>query len=285
MQPITGKPEEEGPKQPGARSRGMSMAELREKWTHRSNDPKSKPSRSGPGGPKLLVGGLGLAALIVGWLISTRILLPAPAAPGDLVEVPSLSGEDLSSVEAELARVGLSLASVDSVGHAVVPAGIVFGQTPLAGQLAAAGGEVRVTISVGAVRVAVPDVKGAQAEEARRLLATAGFSMVIDTIDSRRPRGEVISQSPTAGQRVAPPLDVRLSVSQGPPTVEMPNLVQMSEDGAIEVLDSLGLDLLEIEERFRFGQDQGQVLEQNPAAGEVVELGSGVRLVVGRRRR
>jgi len=289
MQPIKGEPEKDGPKEsgPGPSGMGMSMEELRAKWTGKDGSTKRRPKTSGSrgGGPRLLVGGLGLAALIGGWLISTRVLLPAPPAPGDLVEVPNLAGNDVTTAEGQLANAGLTLAAIDSVGHSVVPAGVVFGQSPLPGQLAGAGGEVQITISTGAVRVAVPDVKGAPLADARQLLASAGFTMVVDTVESDRPSGEVISQTPTAGQRVAPPLDVELTVSEGPPTVEMPDLVGMVEQDAIAVLDSIGLDLLAIDEQFRFGQDMGQVLEQDPPAGEVTELGSGVRLVVGRRRR
>lgn len=293
MQPIKGQPEKDRSEKSGSRS-GMSMAELREKWTGRGGAPTGggkkgggKKPRSGsrPGGPRLLVGGLGLAALVVGWLISTRILLPAPPEPGDLIAVPALDGDDLATVQSALADVGLTLAGVDSVGHSVVPAGIVFGQTPLAGQLATRGGEVQVTISMGAERVAVPNVKGSPLAEARQLLASAGFTVAVDTIDSSRPSGEVISQTPTAGQRVALPLDVELTVSEGPPTVPMPDLVGLDEQDAIAVLDSIGLELTVIDEQFRFGQDMGRVLEQDPPAGEITELGSPVRLVVGRRRR
>lgn len=285
MEPIKGPPEKDPPGESGYRR--MSMEELREKWTGRDGDPtrRSRKTSGSGGGPRLLVGGLGLAALVAGWLISTRVLLPAPPAPGDLIEVPELGGDDVATVEEKLQDAGLTLAAVDSVGHSVVPAGVVFGQSPLPGQLARQGGEVQITISMGAERVAVPDVKGGSLSEAQQLLASAGFTIVVDTVDSDLPSGQVISQTPTAGQRVALPLDVELTVSEGPPSVEMPNLVGMQEQEAVIVLDSLGLDLLAVDEQFRFGQDIGQVLEQDPPAGEVTELGSGVRLVVGRRRR
>lgn len=291
MQPIKGQPDKDASKKSDSGS-GLSMAELREKWigkggTEFTGSRRRRRTASGGsrGGPRLLVGGLGLAALVAGWLISTRILLPAPPEPGDLIEVPDVVGDDLTSVEDKLGRVGLVLVSVDSVGHSVVPAGVVFGQTPLPGQLATQGGEVQVTISVGAERVAVPDVKGSPLAEARQLLASAGFTIDVDTMESSRPSGEVLSQTPTSGQRVALPSAVRLTVSEGPPMVEMPDLVGMTEEDAIALLDSIGLDLLTIDEQFRFGQDMGRVLEQTPRAGETVEEGSGVDLVVGRRRR
>jgi len=67
--------------------------------------------------------------------------------------------------------------------------------------------------------------------------------------------------------------------------VEMPLLLGLREEEAVGILDSLGLALSEVETRFRFGRDQGLVVEQEPPATTLVERGSAVRLVVGRRSR
>jgi beta-lactam-binding protein with PASTA domain len=65
--------------------------------------------------------------------------------------------------------------------------------------------------------------------------------------------------------------------------VEMPLLLGLEEEQAVAVLDSLGLSVSEVETRFRFGRDQGLVVEQEPPAATMVERGAAVRLVVGRR--
>jgi beta-lactam-binding protein with PASTA domain len=69
----------------------------------------------------------------------------------------------------------------------------------------------------------------------------------------------------------------------GPPEFEMPLLLGLSEEQARSVLDSLGLILSEVETRFRFGRDQGLVVEQEPPASATIQEGASVRLVVGRR--
>jgi beta-lactam-binding protein with PASTA domain len=63
----------------------------------------------------------------------------------------------------------------------------------------------------------------------------------------------------------------------------VPLLLGMEEESAGALLASLGLAVGEVETRFRFGRDQGLVVAQEPPAGTLVELGSAVRLVVGRR--
>ena len=54
-----------------------------------------------------------------------------------------------------------------------------------------------------------------------------------------------------------------------------------SAEEALVLLDSLGLVVSEIAEVFRFGRDQGVVVEQEPASEIELERGAEVRLKVG----
>jgi hypothetical protein len=89
--------------------------------------------------------------------------------------------------------------------------------------------------------------------------------------------GEPVSLSDYDGQVVM--------VSMGPPLVPMPLVLGMEEADAIAMLDSLGLVVGPVEEVFRFGRDQGIVVEQEPPADTPLEPGAQVRLAVGRRGR
>jgi serine/threonine-protein kinase len=89
--------------------------------------------------------------------------------------------------------------------------------------------------------------------------------------------------SPEPGTEATIPMEVHLSVSRGPPEFEMPLLLGMSEEDARFLLDSLGLVVGEVEIRFRFGRDQGLVVEQSPPPRGRVQEGDTVRLAVGRR--
>jgi serine/threonine-protein kinase len=82
---------------------------------------------------------------------------------------------------------------------------------------------------------------------------------------------------------VALPAEVRLVVSTGPPVVTMPLVLGLEQAEAEMLLDSLGLVVTDVEEVFRFGRDQGIVVEQQPAADTELERGSSVQLKVGRR--
>lgn len=240
----------------------------------------------GSGGWGRLFGGALVLALVgwgVGYLVATRVVYPAPPEPVDLVTVPDLRGLGLATGSERLGGVGLALGEVDSLRHPTAARDVVLGQSPLPGQLAHPGTAVSVTRSLGPQTRAVPDVRRVDARRARIVLETAGFVVRVDSVDSEAPRGRVVSQSPEAEGMVALPAQIRLAVSRGPPLVAMPSLLGLDEGRAMAVLDSLGLVLGEVEEVFRFGRDQGVVVEQEPAADTPLERGSAVRIAVGRR--
>ncbi len=218
-----------------------------------------------------------------GYLISTRVVYPPPPPPGDVSPVPDLRDQPPLEVADTLRALGLALDLVDSMSHPTIPAGQIVGQSPLSGQLLLVGDTVRVTLSTGPEQRPVPDVLELRADRARTILEASGFLVLLDSVDADDPRGEVVGMSPEAGSEATIPMEVRLSVSMGPPEFEMPLLVGLSEEDAVAVLDSLGLEVGEVETRFRFGRDQGLVVEQDPPARSMVQEGATVRLVVGRR--
>jgi len=237
------------------------------------------------GNPRFLLG-VGILAAVGfagGYLFSTRVLFPAPPPPGDVARVPDLSGADLGQAAEALSQLGLFVGPVDSVRHPSVLEGGIFGQSPLPGQLAGVGDTVRVAVSLGPERRPVPDVMRLRADRAQTVLEASGFQVVVDSVESDIPRGRVLIMEPEPGTETTIPRQILLTVSMGPPMVEMPLLLGLREEEAIAVLDSVGLTLLEVETRFRFGRDQGLVVLQEPPAATLVERGSAVRLVVGRR--
>ncbi len=254
-------------------------------------DSPSERRKSGTGMPRIpwrvvavvtLIGGLGVVS---GYLLSTRVIFPPPPPPGDLREVPDLTGTEPGEAGTLIREVGLTLGRIDSLRHPTVTEGVVLGQSPLPGQLALAGDSVHVAVSRGPEVRPVPDVLRLRAERAVMVLEATGFSVAVDSAEGDTPAGTVVGIEPPPETEISLPAEVFLTVSLGPPQVEMPVLVGLTEEEALEVLDSLGLVVSEVETRFRFGMDQGRVVEQQPAAESMLELVSAVRLVVGRRGR
>jgi serine/threonine-protein kinase len=235
-------------------------------------------------GPRLLgiVAGFVVLGWLVGYLVSTQLLFPAPPPPGDLYSVPDVRGLGVASARERLAGAGLQLGAVDSLLHPSVAHGLVLGQSPLPGQVARPETPVWVTVSMGPQTRAVPDVLELELERARTVLETSGFLVSVDTTESELERGRVIEAFPRPDSVVPLPSQVRLLVSTGPPVVVMPFVLGMPEEEARMLLDSLGLVVTEVRPVFRFGRDQGIVVQQEPASDMELERGSGVRLEVGR---
>ena len=230
-----------------------------------------------------MLGVLAVVGFAGGYLFSTRVVYPLPPPPGDLSPIPNLTGDSPEHAADTLAVTGLILGSVDSLKHPTVPAGRIVGQSPLPGQLSFVGDTVRIALSTGPEQRPVPDVIRLHADWARTVLETSGFVVMVDSVKSDDPRGGVVSMTPEPGTEATIPMEVRLSVSMGPPEFKMPLLLGLSEEQAVSRLDSLGLIVGEVETRFRFGRDQGLVVEQEPPAATLVQEGFTVRLVVGRR--
>ena len=218
-----------------------------------------------------------------GYLMATRVLFPAPPPPGDLVEVPDLEGLPLERARVRLADADLQLGEVESLRHPRLDSSLVVGQGPLGGQLAAPGAPVRVTVSLGPHRQAVPDVANLLEERALRVLEATGFGVSVDSVDSDLPAGVVVAVQPQAGTVLVVPGEVRLTLSRGPALIAMPNLLGIAQDAAVDSLAALGLGVAVVDTVFRFGRDQGLVVEQAPPADSLLPRGSRVRLSVGRR--
>lgn len=245
------------------------------------------PRWGGPGALRRVLAPFGLIA--AGWVsgewVATRWVFPLPETGREaegMLEVPDLDRITLGEALAALEEGGLMPGVVDTLLHPEAPEGAVIGQSPLPGQLALPGAEVRLSVSGGPDQRALPVVTGLGGERARALLESTGFLVRVDTVPSDQPRGVVLAQVPEGDRRVRIPAEVRLEVSEGPIRVEVPDLVGLDLPEAERIVDELGLVLAGVEMRFNFGEGEGTVIEQRPPAGEWLERGGAVRLVAGR---
>jgi len=234
----------------------------------------------------LMRGGLGaLVAFVLGYGVATRIIFPAPPPPRGLLEVPDLRGLAEAEAQRLVAEQGFALAAQGRYRHPTVPEGEILGQSPLPGQLANPGDTLGVTLSLGAERRPVPDVLRLREDWAQNVLEASGFTVTRDTLQAELPEGRVVEVIPEPGTEVALPMEVQILVSTGPAQIRMPLLLGLERGAAEALVDSLGLVLDEVSTRFRFGRDQGRVVEQSPPADSLLDRGAGVRIVVGRRAR
>jgi beta-lactam-binding protein with PASTA domain/tRNA A-37 threonylcarbamoyl transferase component Bud32 len=91
--------------------------------------------------------------------------------------------------------------------------------------------------------VVVPNVVGQNIATAKPELQGKGFVVKEVPQPSPKPQGQVLAQSPAAGQTVTRGSAITLTVAKPYPTVTVPDLTGLTESSATSVLDALGLKL------------------------------------------
>ena len=163
--------------------------------------------------------------------------------------------------------------------------GIIISQKPDPGRSMSIendGVTVEISVSRSMTSIEVPDLSGYDYRSAVEQLQKMGFSVEIESATSDTvAHNYVISSSPAAGEMVISGSLIYLSVSSGPQVVyvEMPNLIGLSEEAAINKLESNNLSYAG-SDWVDSPLDRGTVVGQNVQIGENVEEHSKVTLQV-----
>jgi serine/threonine-protein kinase len=195
--------------------------------------------------------------------------------------VPHVTGLRAAAAQATLRRAGLK-ARTSQTYSASVKTGLVVSATPPDGTSVARGTAVHLAISKGAQPVSVPDVTGRNVSEARGILEGKGLKVnEKDRTTTQQPDGQVISQSPGAGNTVAPGSAVTLTVAKAPPKVGVPDLSGKSPDAARAALRAVGLHGHAVSQVVTDPTQDRKVVAQDQAPGTQVDKGSTVTFHVG----
>ncbi|WP_280719507.1 Stk1 family PASTA domain-containing Ser/Thr kinase [Kitasatospora sp. MAP5-34] len=191
--------------------------------------------------------------------------------------VPSVLGQSQAQAVSTLDGAGLQGVFSQQFSESV-PSGQVLATDPGVGQRMRKSDPVRVTLSKGPERIAVPNVVGQPLAQAQRALTGARLTpgTTTEEYSDTVPAGSVVGVTPDVGQQLAPNAPVALVVSKG--MVPVPNVVGLSKDDATKALtdagfkvQSNGLNLFAI----------GKVTSQNPTAGQPRPQGTSVTINFG----
>ena len=129
--------------------------------------------------------------------------------------------------------------------------------------------------------VGVPLVEGLREQQAVEQIESVGLEADVEEQPSTEvERGIVIEQSPKEGTQVSKGSTVTITVSSGPKQVEVPSLVGLDYEDAVDALNELGLKASRLEV---FSQKPvGQVTGQDPKTGVIVDEGSEVEVRVSK---
>ena len=228
-------------------------------------------------------GALGLCVVL--FVLMWNFWLKEVFSPAERISLPNFVGSDYQRIleNAEIA----SLYNFDIVYtiNTETERGTVLSQKPDPGRsmmITPDGIRVELHVSTGMVFNAVPDVINLDYREAKNRLQQAGFIVDIENATSSTvTKDYVISTSPMAGEQMSSGSTVYVTVSTGPQTsyIRMPNVIGLSEEAAINRLESTGLSFGG-SDRLYSDVDAGTVIGQSADAFTEVEEHSKIYLKV-----
>jgi beta-lactam-binding protein with PASTA domain/predicted Ser/Thr protein kinase len=199
---------------------------------------------------------------------------------GDKKTVPSVVGLSRSAAVAAVEKAGFK-AGIQEEFSERVAAGFVSRQAPTGGTRLREGGTVDIWVSKGSEKVTLQDFKGWTDTEVDDWLSKN------DLVGDRRTGksgavadGQVFKQDPPAGTEVQRGDTISYWVSTGKPQATVPALANMSQADATNALTAAGLKLGNVSSELSESVPAGYVIRQDPPAGQKVDKGSTVDIVL-----
>ncbi|HLM33545.1 MAG TPA: Stk1 family PASTA domain-containing Ser/Thr kinase [Gaiellaceae bacterium] len=197
------------------------------------------------------------------------------------VEVPNVVRKSLDEATQILAGAGFRW-TTRRVFSPDAPEGEVTKQNPEPGEQAEKGSSVTLTVSKGQELALVPDVLQQTRQSAESELRSAGFVPEAVLVDSDSPKGLVVAQDPDPGNQIPKGETVQISVSKGPQTSTVPDVLDQDQASAEAELDAAGFKVRVVREDTADPTQDGVVMDQSPAPGLEAQPGSRVTIIVGR---
>jgi len=216
-----------------------------------------------------------LLLLLVAGGIAAAFLLARDSGP--TTRVPAVVGQPVAEAVRELGQGGYA-ADVENRPSSNGTPGTVLSQAPEAGTKLDRGEPVTIVVARGPGRSQVPRVVGLSAARALERLQAAGLKGRTVKVASRRPRDQVLKQSPAPGTEVKTDSVVVLTTSKGPRTGTVPSVVGITEASARSTLEGLGYKVAVT--RIQSSQPRGFVVSQEPTAGARAAKGTVVTINV-----
>jgi eukaryotic-like serine/threonine-protein kinase len=209
------------------------------------------------------------------------VTITVSSGPGE-APIPLVQGMPADEAADELRQAGFKSERRQEFSD-TVRSGRVIGTNPAEGTSVRKGTTVTLIVSRGRERVAVPDLVGRSRDEAERLLREAELQPAFrEREDAEAEPGTVLEQDPVAGTQVTKGGTVELVVAREPAEVEVPGVLDATEEDAVQTLEAAGFEVTVEDVNAETPEEDGLVLEQDPAENTPRPRGSEVTIGVGR---
>ncbi|MEU3522997.1 Stk1 family PASTA domain-containing Ser/Thr kinase [Streptomyces sp. NPDC038707] len=239
---------------------------------------RQQKKKSGTGTVLLVVAGL---LVLVGAILIGKYAFTHKNSDDGKVPVPSFVGQPQKTAEKMAANVDLKVA-VSKKPCEDQATGNVCSQDPEQGLKVEKNTTVNLVISTGAPKVQVPDVRGAQFDQAETQLKDKGFEVDRKFEVSDRTPGVVITQDPEPGVSKEKGTTITLTVAKPEEKIAVPDVTGKSCDEAKAALQAQGLVPSCTETPVSDPAQDGKVQNTNPTAGQQVVKNTNVVINVGK---
>jgi beta-lactam-binding protein with PASTA domain len=215
---------------------------------------------------------------------TVAVLTVSGRSPPERVTVPSVEGLQAGEAASILRRAGLQL-QLRTI-RSSEPEGVVVSQAPGPDEEVAPRTIVLLEVAgppapAAPSTIEVPRLVGLTSSGARSTLRELGLRSTQRPVESTRPKGTVVAQSPRDGARLRKGQSVTLTVSTGPALVSVPEVVGRDEQTARAELEAAGFEVEVVEQATDVVEKDGVVLDQDPAGGASKPKGSVVTITIG----
>lgn len=247
-------------------------------WDEEEDDSKKKKNKTKLG----IILALVAVLILAGAAITTYFLTTNNKKAEDL-KMPKVIGLKQDDAEKTLKDMGLEML-VAGEEKSTEPAGTVVKANKNEGDTVKKGETIRVYVSGKETKKKLQDVTGLDENQAKTFLDNAGVQIkeIIKEYSDTVEKGKVTRQDPKGDTEITEDTKVTLYVSQGKKPVNVPKLLGLSKQDAINALNAVGLNGDSKEAETTDKNKDGKVIDSSVKEGNTVDAGSTITLTIGR---
>ncbi|MBQ9580333.1 MAG: Stk1 family PASTA domain-containing Ser/Thr kinase [Lachnospiraceae bacterium] len=261
------------------------------------DDDDSKPLLSPKWEKIVTIGGIIIAAalivliiLIVGTIMDWFSVSKTPGKnnntsieeDGNKVEMVNIVGLTLDEATKLLNEMGLGIQLTGTEVSDEYEEGQIMSQSVKKGDMVEKNTTIKVVVCAGTEGFQLPKVTNLMQDEATKLLMSSPYYLVVSVSYEYSPTVEamrVISVSPREGATVHSGDTVNLVISRGPESVEVPDVLNMTESEARAALTAAGFSVT-VTSEYSNTVEAGRVISQSISGGKTAAPASTIKIVI-----
>ena len=231
------------------------------------------------------IAGVAFAFVVVAG-ISAYLSLTLIIKSEDTVIVPDLEGKDVVYALELLTELELNTKVKGSEYTTDIPKNHVVFQEPQPGSEIKKGRDVKIIISKGPKTVSMPNLTALSMQQANIILEENDMCRgeLSRTFNTEIEKDNIIAQVPSAGAIIPRGACINLLVSKGrrPSAFKMPDLAGLTLEDALQSIEKAHLTIGKLKSAYQQNKPRNIIVEQEPASGQRVIIGSPVSLLINR---